>query len=96
MHQNVRIDHTNNFVSSVKICECFSQNENSKFNQWNQWLHKNSWFKERSKIANQNPQAFKVKKSHVSQNFMHQHKAMHSFPSGKVKLAKRLKYIMHS
>jgi len=61
MHQNVRIDHINNFVSNVKICECFSQNENSEFNQWNQWFHKNIWFKERTKIANQNPQALKVK-----------------------------------
>jgi len=50
MHQNVRTDRINNFVSSVKICECFFQNENSKFNQWIQWFHKNIWFKERSKI----------------------------------------------
>jgi len=28
---------------------------------------------------------------------MHQHKAIHSFPNGKVKLAKHLKkYVMHS
>jgi len=63
MHQNVRIDRINNFVPSVKICERCSQNESSKFNQWIQWFHKNIWFKERSKIANQNPQALKVKKN---------------------------------
>jgi len=32
----------------------------------------------------------------MNQNFMHQHKVMHSYPSGKVKHAKRKKYIMHS
>ena len=95
MHQSVRTDCINIFVSSVKICECFPKMkvQSSKFNQWIQWFHKNIWFKERSKIANQNPQALKVKKSHVSQNFMHQHKVMHSFPSGKVKIAKYLKHI---
>jgi len=92
MHQNVRIDCNNNFVSRVKICKCFSQNESSKLNQWIQWFYKNIWFK-KSKIVNQNLHALKklllkIKKiSHVSQNFMHQHKVMHSYPSGKVKPA---------
>jgi len=61
MHQNVRTNRINNFVSSIKIFECSSQNENSKFNQWIQWFHKNIRFKESSKIANQNPKALKVK-----------------------------------
>ena len=59
MHQNVRIDCSNNFVSSVKICEYFFQNESSKCNQCIQWFYKNIWFKKRSKIANQNPQALR-------------------------------------
>jgi len=33
MHQNVRTDRINNFMLSVKICECFFQNESAKFNQ---------------------------------------------------------------
>jgi len=58
---NVRIDCINNFVSSIKICECSSQNENSKLNKWIQWFHKNIRVKESGKIANQNHQALKVK-----------------------------------
>ena len=93
MHQSVRTDCINIFVSSVKICECFPKMkvQSSKFSQWIQWFYKNIWFKERSKIENQNPQALKVKWSHASQNFTHQHKVMHSFPSGKVKLVKHVK-----
>jgi len=36
MHQNVRIDRINNFVSSVKICECFLKMKvQSSINEFN-------------------------------------------------------------
>jgi len=36
MHQNVRTDRINNFVSSVKICECFPKMKvQSSINEFN-------------------------------------------------------------
>jgi len=96
MHQNVRIDCSNNFVSSVKICEYFFQNESSKCNQWIQWFYKNIWFKERSKITNQNPQALKVKNlMSVKISCISIKSCIHSSVE-KSNLPNIKKYIMHS
>ena len=73
MHQNVRIDCNNNFVSIVKICECFSQNESSKLNQWIQWFYKNIWFK-KSKIVNQNLHALKKLLLKIKKNLSYESK----------------------
>ena len=62
MHQNVRIDCSNNFVSRVKICECFSQNESSKLNQWIQWFYKNIWLKKKEQNSKSKSSGIKKNK----------------------------------
>jgi len=49
------------FVSGIKVCEYLFSNSKFNLNEFNDWI-KNIWFKERDKIANQNPHAFEKAK----------------------------------